>query len=465
MSRTMCRRWGLAFFAVAIFALALARYLGLAERVQLNTDEGAGLAEALLYSYAELLRHGPTGELNASPLHYLFDRAWMELFGLQAHWHYNLNVYFRFLPSLWGAVSAAAVFAFWVVAAAEAGLPILAGLAVGVGAALAMMTNLMMAKFGFLTARPYALWLALSHVQLLVLMLSLRKPRPRGVFPFLCALNCVMAVTTYTSAAQAAAGALLRLHSHGISRARLLRETLPELVPAGLVALYYYQFGRWQGELGPESPLNIWLIALSHGVFSPAMAWFRQPGVFFSEMEPASRWLAAAGLALFLALPWRGAGTWQRALRFARGLTALGLPITVLALYSARSFSAKYLLFLYPGLALAVPALAILLATVAGRRWRHGAIGVAGLFLALQAAYRLPVIWRDMEDTWRAPRCVCLHRSKKAPSCPERIDEMRVTLKGSLDSTRMNLACLTVTEPPPAETCWPLGEGVGWSCD
>ena len=96
--------------------------------------------------------------------------------------------------------------------------------------------------------------------------------------------------------------------SLGVSRARLLRETLPELVPAGLVALYYYQFGRWQGELGPESPLNIWLIALSHGVFSPAMAWFRPPGIFFSEMEPASRWLAAAGEPLPVALPWKSSG-------------------------------------------------------------------------------------------------------------------------------------------------------------
>jgi|GEM_PF-6789998 len=90
-----------AFVFLALFASCIARLAFLAPTRQLNVDEESGIAEAYDYSALELLIDGPQPELNASPLHYLLDKAWIKVGGPDLHRHHNLDRYFRIPPMLY----------------------------------------------------------------------------------------------------------------------------------------------------------------------------------------------------------------------------------------------------------------------------------------------------------------------------------------------------------------------------
>lgn len=237
--------WGAAGLAVFLFC---GWRLGiLAANRAIDTEEGIGVGEALEYGFGRLLWRGTSldswGELNTSPLHYLIDKTWISLWGGQPHFHWDLYVFFRMLPGFYWCFAVCAVFFFvsWLLRERRFLPP--AAWAIGAGAAVVLFAKTYALREAA-RDRPYALWMLLTILHLLVVAVFILRERTavsrRWRWAF-ATLSVLLPFNTYASLPQVALTCGWLAVDHPLFRTREGRKFLIATGAVSLaVGLWYF---------------------------------------------------------------------------------------------------------------------------------------------------------------------------------------------------------------------------------
>lgn len=437
--------------ALVLLVAGLGRISMLAAYQATNSDEEAGIGEALSIPAGELLRNGPPVEVNPSPLHYLVDKAWIHAHGGTPHYRYNLNLFFRVLPIAYVVAGSVLLALLSLELALAFSLPALPACVFAFAAGIFFQTNLFTLSHAAVSDRPYAFFYLLTCVQLR--LLARAKPGLSWKFGLAHLLMCF---NSFGAAVQVGVVVLLRARSAlRPFRARELLLLGAETLPAAAVAVWYWIDAPRMFEPAPEQRglAELWLEALGDGVFAPSAGFFS--GATHDPTWSFLGWpavLAATALLLaapFLARPFRNLG-------LALPLFVLAaVPVTWVALNVANTLQPRYFVFLYPAMGfaqvLAVLAAARWLGTKSRKAWAPGLLLL--LWSAGQVAYRVPAALEDSRAMKLMARYSLYYPGPRV-GCPEHLGAFRRGASrgespGDVDIARLQQHCLP--EIPPAK--------------
>lgn len=433
---------------VFLFAFCLARLAVHAPYRPFNADEESGLAEAYDYTFVELLAHGPQPELNASPLHYILDRAWLKLTD-GAHRHVRMSLLFRLQTLTYFALGCA--FAFLLALGLAGTTPPLVAYAFAILASIFFQTSPGLSWSVGLEDRPLSLWVMLSLAQLYFFWRSLER-RPAAFDGRLAAVNALLAATTAASGIQVIATFAVR--AWPCFRARRWRESralIAETLPAILLCAWYGVMSSPQiaNSTTGATFLGYWLAALENGFWATLT-----PLHFIGGTQVGETWsgniIALAAGALLAALP-----AWSRNVRLRQVyfccllIMALSVPLTLISWLWAHSVQARYLYFLYPILGTLHLLGVLAAAELISRRWRRaGGLLLVGWALA-QLLIRVPPVLHDTRVALLNKPPIPTFRAEASALCPRELGEVRYGPKGGFHAASIDSLCMLGVKPEP----------------
>lgn len=338
------KTWGAWLLGLVLFALFAFRYWMTAIGKPFWTDEAGGIYHTMDRPWRQLFLEGsPPGQANKSPLFYVFDKIWFELWNYEPQLLWNLRVFFRIPPATFWALASVSVFAALVLKF-QRYLPKLRpwqNLLLATGITMFFYDHSFMHMYA-VEARSYALWVAVTTWHFLLLWERLETGfSRRSAIAFW--LACVgLAATTYAAVLQVAAGFAGVLARDLLRRKRLeplrtYRVDIISLVSATAVGVYYYL--HYEGVRYIPAPLEIYFVSVREIVLKSFHHHGWQPG------------LVTVPLAFFLVPYWLRRNpeilsmycfVWMNLL--------LTLVMYILARISGGIYHSRYAIFLIPAM-------------------------------------------------------------------------------------------------------------------
>jgi hypothetical protein len=415
-----------------------------------NADEESGLAEAYDYTFVELLVHGPQPELNASPLHYILDRAWLKATE-GAHRHVRMALLFRLQVLAYFALGCG--FAFLLALALAGSAPPMAAFSFALLASFFFQTNPSLSWCVGLQDRPISLWIMLGFAQVYFLFNSLER-RPISFDGRLASLNALLAATSPASGIQVLAAFLVRVWPLARERRwKACRKISWEVYPAFLICAWYGLMSSPQvlDSTSLATFINYWLSAIEAGLWAIPRSLHFIGGLEYGYTWSGNPLLLLAGIPL-LALPLWSRNTKLRSIYFYCLLTvSLAVPVTVMSWLWAHSVHPRYFYFIYPPLGLLHLLGVLVLAELLNRHWRHAGACVLCAWVAVQLTIRGPTTFHDTKVALVNTTPIPPYRAEASPLCPRTLGEVRYGPKGGFHARTIDNLCMlgVPAEPMP----------------